>query len=144
MEEACCGACHQRLMLHNRCCTNACNAHLRRPNFISGYTGKIPINLRWTGDEHPSESRDFLSRCRAPVNNFYVVHCSQYLPDGTLELPKISSKIPDPLRHAIASYVNHPQIRGGSVICHHIHPVDKMTFPCRSQSGTVCAYPVFN
>ncbi|GFY58433.1 uncharacterized protein TNIN_351161 [Trichonephila inaurata madagascariensis] len=62
------------------------------------------------------------------LNSLYVVHPEQYLPDGSLELPKVRSQIPAPLKHAIARHTNHPHIKTGSVICHHENPLHTITF----------------
>ncbi|GBL97610.1 hypothetical protein AVEN_49125-1 [Araneus ventricosus] len=126
MDESNYEVCHRHSECGGR--TDNWNVHTRHPNYISGYTGNIPTNLRWTGDHRPCETRDFLIPCRTPVNTLYVVHPEQYLPDGTLELPKIKSQIPPPLNHAIARHTNHPHIKNGSVACHHENPWHTVTF----------------
>ncbi|GIY30235.1 uncharacterized protein CEXT_76281 [Caerostris extrusa] len=62
------------------------------------------------------------------MNTLYVVHPEQYLPDGSLEIPKIRSQIPPPLNHAIARHTNHPHITQGSIMCHHEHPMHTITY----------------
>ncbi|XP_042899786.1 uncharacterized protein [Parasteatoda tepidariorum] len=122
MDEVCCRECQHHFHRHSICggrCGGEWNAHKRYPNYISGYTGNIPINLCWKGDEHPCETRNFISQNVAPVNTFYVVHSSQYLPDGSLELPKVHSQIPESMLHTIAKYSNHPHIVSECKPCNH-------------------------
>lgn len=67
MDVACCSTCDGHVTnRHSRCQGGPWNERLRRPNYISGYTGKIPINLRWDGLDNPWETRDFHSACQKP------------------------------------------------------------------------------
>ncbi|GFT09000.1 uncharacterized protein NPIL_382261, partial [Nephila pilipes] len=68
MEENSYEVCHR----HSRCGgrSDSWNVHSRHSNFISGYSGNIPINLRWTGDHRPCETRDFLIKCHTPGEYF--------------------------------------------------------------------------
>lgn len=67
MNVACCSVCDGHVSeRHSRCQGGPWNERLRHPNFISGYTGKIPINLRWDGSENLWETRDFHSGCKEP------------------------------------------------------------------------------
>lgn len=67
MNVACSSVCDGHVSeRHSRCQGGPWNERLRYPNFISGYTGKIPINLRWDGSENLWETRDFHSGCKEP------------------------------------------------------------------------------